>query len=191
MWGYREGLLQIRIRESERDVLPFLWVDSLESKIIEILRFTRLIFGLTQSPLILEGTLKKHFENYGGSFEKLIKIIENYMYIDDLATGGNNLEEVKEIKQNSVQLFKKGGLNLHKWNSNVLELESKNSNQSELNYAKQVLNQGSNETKILELSWNKRNDILPIVTPTFKKNHQLTKQNMINIACAFIWLNTV
>ena len=191
MWGYREGLLQIRIRESERDVLPFLWVDSLESKIIEILRFTRLIFGLTQSPLILEGTLKKHFENYGGSFEKLIKIIENYMYIDDLATGGNNLEEVKEIKQNSVQLFKKRGLNLHKWNSNVLELESKNSNQSELNYAKQVLNQGSNETKILELSWNKRNDILPIVTPTFKKNHQLTKQNMINIACAFIWLNTV
>ena len=191
MWGYREGLLQIRIRESERDVLPFLLVDSLESKIIEILRFTRLIFGLTQSPLILEGTLKKHFENYGGSFEKLIKIIENYMYVDDLATGGNNLEEVKEIKQNSVQLFKKGGLNLHKWNSNVLELESENSNQSELNYAKQVLNQGSNETKILELSWNKRNDILPIVTPTFKKNHQLTKQNMINIACAFIWLNTV
>ena len=46
------------------------------------------------------------------------------MYVDDLVTGDNNFEEVKEIKQNSVLLFKKGGFNLHKWNSNVPELES-------------------------------------------------------------------
>ena len=110
--------MQIRIQESERNVLRFHWVDSLESKIIEILRFTRLVFGLTQSPFILEGTLKKYFENYRDSFEKLIRIIENDMYVDDLVTGGNNLEEVKEIKQNSVQLFKKGGFNLP-WNYNT------------------------------------------------------------------------
>ena len=72
------------------------------------------------------------------------------MYLDDFVTGGNNLEEVKEIKQSSV-LFKKGGFNLHKWNSNVPKWESKNSNQSELTYSKQVLNQGSNETKKLGL----------------------------------------
>ena len=53
-----KAFLQIRIRESERDVLRFHWVNSLESKNIEILRFTRLVFGLTQSPFILEGTLK-------------------------------------------------------------------------------------------------------------------------------------
>ena len=141
----------IRIGESERDILLFHWVDSLESKNIEILRFTRLVFGLTQSPFILDGTLKKQFENYRDSCKELIKITENDMNVDDLVTGGNNLEEVKEIKQNSVLLFKKGGFNLHKWNSNVPELESKNSNQSELTYAKQVLNQGSNETKILGL----------------------------------------
>ena len=102
------------------------------------------------------------------------------MYVDDLITWGNNHEKVKEIKQNSVQLFKKGGFNLHKWNSNVPELESENSNQSELTYAKQVLNQGSNETKILGLGWNKRNDKLSVVTPTSKKNHQLTKRNILS-----------
>ena len=159
----------IRIGESERDILLFHWVDSLESKNIEILRFTRLVFGLTQSPFILDGTLKKQFENYRDSCKELIKITENDMNVDDLVTGGNNLEEVKEIKQNSVLLFKKGGFNLHKWNSNVPELESKNSNQSELTYAKQVLNQGSNETKILDLGWNKHNDTLSVVTPTLKK----------------------
>ena len=102
------AIQEIRIQESERDALYFQWGDSLESKVIEILRFQRLVFGLTQSPFILEGTLKKHFENYKDSFEKLIKIIENDKYVDDLVTWGNNLEEVKEIKQNPVQLFKKG-----------------------------------------------------------------------------------
>ena len=161
--------------------LRFHWVDSLESKTIQILRFARLVFGLTQSSFILEGTLKKHFQNYRESFKELIKIIETDMYVDDLVTGGNNLEEVKEIKQNSVQLFKKGGFNLHKWNSNVpAELESENSNQSELTYAKQVLNQGRNETKILGLEWNKRNDTLSVVTLTFKKNHHLTKRNILS-----------
>ena len=54
-----KAFLQIRIRESERDVLRFHWVKN--SNIIKINRFTRVVFGLTQSPFILEGTLKEHF----------------------------------------------------------------------------------------------------------------------------------
>ena len=71
--------LQKHIRECGRDVLRFHWIDSLDSKITEILRCTRLVFGLTQYPFILEGTRKKYFDNHRDSFEKLIKIIENDM----------------------------------------------------------------------------------------------------------------
>ena len=90
------------------------------------------------------------------------------------------LKRSKKLKKKSVQLIKKGGFNLHKWNSNVPELESENSNQSELTYAKQVINQGSNETKIVGLGWNKQSDTLSVVPPTFKKNHQLTKRNIMS-----------
>ena len=48
--------------------------------------------------------------------------------------------QIKEIKQNPVQLFKKGGFNLYNWNSNKSELKSENSKQSELTYTKLVLN---------------------------------------------------
>ena len=58
MLGYREDLSANTIRECDRDVLSFHWVDSLESKVIEIRRFTRLAFGLTQYPFLLEGTLE-------------------------------------------------------------------------------------------------------------------------------------
>ena len=47
------------------------------------------------------------------------------MYVDNLVTGGESLDEVKIIREESIELFKKGGFNLHKWNSNVPSLESK------------------------------------------------------------------
>ena len=84
-----------------------------------------MVFSLTQSPFFLEGTLKKHFKNYNQGYAKVIEVIENGMYVDDLVTGGESLDEVKTTKEKSIELFKKGGFNLHKWNSNVPSLESK------------------------------------------------------------------
>ena len=69
-----KAFLQIRIRESERDVLRFHWVKNSDPSVIEINRFTRLVFGLTQSPFILEGTLKEHFQYYINEYQPLLKL---------------------------------------------------------------------------------------------------------------------
>ena len=125
-----------------------------------------MVFSLTQSPFILEGTLKKHFKNYNQGYAKVIEVIENGMYVDDLVTGGESLDEVKTTKEKSIELFKKGGFNLHKWNSNVPSLESKSAEgKQELTYAKQILSQDSNEIKILGLCWNKEKDNISVVKP--------------------------
>ena len=42
-----------------------------------------------------------------------------------------------------------------------------------------MLNQGINETKILDLGLSKRNDALSVVTPTFRNNHHLNKRNIL------------
>ena len=54
----------IRIQQSERDMLRFHWVKNSDPSVIEINRFTRFVFGLTQLPFIHEGTLKEHFRYY-------------------------------------------------------------------------------------------------------------------------------
>ena len=59
-----KAYLQIRIRESEKDVLRFHWVKNSDPSVIEINRFTHLVFSLTHSPFILEGNLKEHFQYY-------------------------------------------------------------------------------------------------------------------------------
>ena len=109
-----KALLQIRIRESQIDALRFHWVSNLDLNRIEVNRFIRLVFGLTQSPFILEGTLKKHFNNYKYVYPELIENIRSDMFVDDLVSGGIMLSEFEVIKQKSIELFDKGGFSLHK-----------------------------------------------------------------------------
>ena len=142
---------RIRIRESERDVLRFYWVKNFDPRVIEINRFTHLLFSLTQSPFILEGTLKEHFRYDINEYPTLIEAISNDMYIDELVSGSNTIEEVEVIKQKSIELFRKGGFNLHKWHSNILpSLQSSNiKSESELTYAKEKFKNTADLTKIL------------------------------------------
>ena len=100
-----KAFLQIRIRESERNVLRFHWVKNSDPSVIEINRFTRLVFNLTQSPFILEVTLKEHFQYYINDYPTLIEAISEDMYVDDLVSGSNTIEEVEVIKQKFIELF--------------------------------------------------------------------------------------
>ena len=100
-----KAFLQIRIQESERYVLRFHWVKNSDPSVIDINRFTRLVFSLTLSPFILEGTLKEHFQYYINEYPTVIEAISKDMYVDDLVSGSNTIEEVKVIKQKSIELF--------------------------------------------------------------------------------------
>ena len=95
-----------------------------------------MVFGFTQSPFVLIGTLKIHFENYRHGFEETVNKTEKDMEVDDLLTEGNALDEVRNVKEESVNLFQKGVFILRKWHCNTSALESNNDEQSELTYAK-------------------------------------------------------
>ena len=87
---------------------------------------------------------------------------------------------VKTIKEKSIELFKKGGFNLHKWNSNVASLESKSvEGKQELTYAKHILSQDSNEIKILGLCWHKKKDKISVLKPITKEK-QPSKRNILS-----------
>ena len=78
----QKAFLQIQMREAERNVFRLHWVESMESNKINILRISRLGFGLPKSPFILEGKkMKSHFENYRGEFEETVNRIEKQGYV--------------------------------------------------------------------------------------------------------------
>ena len=77
--------------------MRFHWIKNLDPNIVEINRFCRLLFGLTQSPFILEGTIKQRFENYKNEYPIVIENIQDDMYVDDLVSGGTEINS-KEYK---------------------------------------------------------------------------------------------
>ena len=72
------------------------------------------------------------------------------MYVDDLVSGSNTIEEIEVIKQKSIELFQKGGFNLRKWHSNILSLQSSNEkSEPGLTYAKEKIKNTADLTKII------------------------------------------
>ena len=137
------------------------------------------MFGLTQSPFVLDATVQHHLQNYINKFEELVKQIMEDLYVDDLITGGEKITNVQTLKDTAIQIFKEAGFVLHKWHSNFPELEENNPEQSstEQTYAKQQLGVKSDETKMLGIKWDKKKDKLNIeIPPPIQK---ITKRNIL------------
>ena len=167
----KQAFLQIRVREEDRDSLRFHWLKDKNPRNIEVLRFTRPIFGLVQSPFILNGTLKVHLTSSKEEFPErkdVIEKIEEDLYVDDIITGGNDVNEVIELKDTMKDTFKAAGFELHKWHSNKKILETDLCQDTETDssetYAKRMLAGGGveDETTILGLSWEKVTDCLAV-----------------------------
>ena len=82
-----KAFLHIRIRECERTVLGFPWVKKCDPNRVETNKFTRLLFGLTQSLFVLNATLTVHFHNFLINYPKVIEIISDDMYANNLTSG--------------------------------------------------------------------------------------------------------
>ena len=97
------------------------------------------------------------------------------MYVDNLVTVVNTLDEVTNVKKECAELFQKGNFILHQWNSNIPVLKSDNVDaESEMTNASQIFNPGESEAKIISLDWKKTSDKISVITPP-RKEKKATK----------------
>ena len=82
----------------------------------------------------------------------------------EIVTGGATVKEANEIKKAAIEIFEKAKFELHKWGSNVRELEqtAEEVDEEGRSYAKQQLGTVSGESSLLGLVWNKREDTIGI-----------------------------
>ena len=55
-------------------------------------------------------------------YTQLVDKIDQSLYVDDLVSGGANVQEVYELYKAAKHIMYQGGFNLWKWNSNSSEL---------------------------------------------------------------------
>ena len=91
----KQSFLQIEVAPEHRYFLRFMWFDDIFIKsYLELisLHFTRVLFGLTCSPFLLNGTVKSHLLKYT-QFTDISEFVEKLLhnlYVDDSITASIN-----------------------------------------------------------------------------------------------------
>ena len=172
-----KAFLNVSIAPQDRDFLRFLWMDDITKDNLEIAirRFTRVVFGVSSSPFLLNGTISHHISSYKDVDPDFVEEVLKSLYLDDFAssvsseTEGFSLYKLKER-------FKKGEFNMRKWetNSDVLRKKIASAEESDSSkvckvweedqsYSKSGLQQVNPEEefpKVLGLAWNTKSDKL-------------------------------
>ena len=174
----KQAFLQVRIQLEDRDALRFHWIKDKETSNVEVLRFTRALFGLVQSPFLLGGTLHQHLESMKERYPSVVEEIKKSLYVDDVITGGETTEKVRKLKESAVAVFGEAQFELHKWHSNEPELEASGEPEDgKQSYAKEQLGVKLGETKMLGLPWNKTEDTIAV---TFREaSPEVSKREML------------
>ena len=120
-----KAFLMIAVDDRDRDVLRFIWVDDVnkEDPKLQIYRFTRVVFGVSSSPFLLNATIKFHLESFIESHQSVVERPLQSTYVHDIVSGANTEDEAFEFYAQAKELFRRGGFNLRKFLTNSKELQ--------------------------------------------------------------------
>ncbi|KAL5497136.1 hypothetical protein EMCRGX_G013555 [Ephydatia muelleri] len=177
-----KAFLMVSVAKKDMDVLRFLWVDNIHADLpnLQVLRFTRVVFGVASSPFLLNATLRYHLEMYRSADQEIVDKLERALYVDDVTYGADSVEDAFLLYTKSKLWLKEGGFNLRKFvtNSSVLQrridlqescpiscTETTSPHQissEDVSYAKHAL--GGDEShqkslKVLGIQWNPVEDM--------------------------------
>jgi len=106
----------VGVKESDRDLLRFLWLknpSTLQSEIIHLC-FAGLVFGLRPSPAILGAVISHHLTKYKEALPELVSKIQESLYVDDLVSGTSTVAEAINIYSEARRVMSGAGMNLRK-----------------------------------------------------------------------------
>ena len=194
----KQAFLNVGISEERRDFLRFLWFDIGQENKLILFRFCRAVFGVTSSPFLLNATIKHHLSkskssNLGCIVEKIV----DDLYLDDLISGCESVEEGKFYYENAKILMTNAGFDLRKWISNDAELSEylrskessvddyKESNGDDVTYFDAASGRVDENTTVLGIRWDRQSDqvIFDFIT-LLTKCHTMknTKRELLSVA---------
>ncbi|XP_011169945.1 uncharacterized protein LOC105202949 [Solenopsis invicta] len=108
---YRQILLNV----DQRDLQRILWRTTSEQ--IQAYRLNTVTYGLASAPFLAIRCLHQFAIEHKDTLPEASAAIQDF-YVDDLITGGNDLNQLKTLKEDVTRILRSGGFEMHKWNSN-------------------------------------------------------------------------
>ena len=198
----KQAFLNIEISKEHRDFLRFLWYENIDSesdaKLI-VYRFLRVVFGVTSSPFLLNGTIRHHLSKYLPFDREFMEKLMEDLYVDDVTSGTKTFEEGKEFYRKAKLILSEAGFNLRKWVTSDSELQnffdSQESSDNEIfketdiTFSEEQFGPSTNDyKKVLGLEWDVKNDEIVFQFEPFiclARSLEPTKRNVLKVCASF------
>ncbi|GMT13136.1 hypothetical protein PFISCL1PPCAC_4433, partial [Pristionchus fissidentatus] len=169
-----KAFLQVKLQESQRDMLRFLWVKDLNKPAcrsnLRYFRFCVTPFGVNQSPFLLNSVITHHIREHGKNCDPdLVHQLTTNLYVDNIIINHDNPSDI--LYPQSKELFNSMHMNLRDYASN---------NNSFLDTIQQSDRASGETQKLLGLVWMPSNDTLQIKIPLSARKDKETKRSMLS-----------
>jgi hypothetical protein len=113
------AFLMVSVAECDKDVLRFLWVADVNQPHQEIIvmRFTRVVFGVSASPFLLNAIIDHHVGKLELTDRHFVDNFRHSIYVDDVATGSADVETAYEFYMRAKLHLAQASFNLRKFES--------------------------------------------------------------------------
>lgn len=167
---------QILVDKKDRQFQRILWRKNPDEP-IQTYTLNTVTFGTACAPFLAVRTLKQLASDESHLFPRASNVLQNDFYVDDLLSGAQNFEDALKLKNELIQLLKKGGFHLRKWGSNCQELIS---DMSETISNSHMVLDPTETIKTLGLSWNPSTDSLFYMINVARTNKSNTKRSILS-----------
>lgn len=165
---------QVLLHEDDRRYQQILW--HRDNK-IETFQLNTLTFGISSSPFLAIRTIQKLADDERHTYPRAAEIIKTHLYVDDLLSGADTVDEARAIRDEIINLLSQGGFTIRQWASNnkgiINDLAD---NMLHANFTVKI----DRSLKTLGITWNTHTDkICYSIQPT-KIIEGLTKRSILS-----------
>ncbi|XP_012543611.2 uncharacterized protein LOC105841045 [Monomorium pharaonis] len=165
---------QVLIHPDDRKFQRILWRTDSGIRTYELNTVT---FGVASAPFLAIRTVQQLADDEGKELPRTRDILKRDLYVDDLLTGADSLEEILEIRDEVIELLQRGGFNIRRWASNHKHaLDNINEKILDLDCAVQP----NAVLKTLGVVWDSSRDKLIITVNPIDLTRKVTKRNILS-----------
>jgi len=165
---------QVLLHEDDRRYQRILWR---ENGNIKTFQLNTLTFGIASSPFLAIRTVQKLADDEGQKYPKAAEVLKNHLYVDDLLSRAETIEQARATRDEIIALLKQGGFNIRQWASNDLRVI--NDLSDKVLYMNLTLNI-DRSLKTLGISWDTGDDKIYYSAHPINITGTLTKRKILS-----------
>lgn len=144
---------------------------------ISVFNLNTVTFGVSSSPFLAIRTIHQLAREEATTFPLASSIVQRDLYVDDLLTGADSLDEVLRLRDEIINLLKVGGFNIRQWASNhshALDNVASKTFQSTSGMPQEAI------SKTLGIAWNSQSDTLVYTSKPIALKEKFTKRLILS-----------